>query len=376
MHFLLNESLFRESTAGCYHLVELKAFRNGLLMGLPQMVQLWLSHLQEVECVLPTTPKATISTFGTNSQATLWISESAVPAKAVPGAGEFRVVKITVTISQCTITNSWTYGRPTISSLLLQNGVLKGNFVMLAYGANFGAEQVGFTAGAKTGGNSCEGTQWLFRTVLLCIIPPGLGGRIKINVTSLVIEGCATDAFSFNAPQGLILAGRTNAVSTGSVSLTLLCINFAARDASRMPRIDGTSASVLSYDQPMMFTVMSSNIEPPDYGNTLRHTATESTQLDLSFQCGAAVGLFFPGSMACAFGLPAFDGNGCGQPLYLLIGTSRKCAGGSREHRNCSQQTHALSRPIWCSTDLLHPADCGVVWVAAAACMPDVDVGS
>ena len=51
-----------------------------------------------------------------------------------------------------------------------------------------------------------------------------------------------------------------------------------------------------------------------------------ATQVDLSFQCGASVGLFLPRSMACAFGLPAFDGNGCGQPLYLLIGASRKCA--------------------------------------------------
>ena len=188
------------------------------------------------------TPKATISTYGTDSQATLWISESAVQAKAVPGAGEFGVVKITVAISQGTITNSWTYDRPTISSLLLRNGVLQGNFVMLAYGANFGAEQVGFTAGAKTGDTSCEGTRWLSRTAVLCVVPSGLGGGIKFSVTCLVIEGCATYAFSFDAPQGSVLAGRTNAVSTGSVSLTLLGINFAARNASPMPRIAGTSA--------------------------------------------------------------------------------------------------------------------------------------
>jgi len=56
------------------------------------------------------------------------------------------------------------------------------------------------------------------------------------------------------------------------------------------------------------------------------------TQVDLSFQCGAAVGLFLPRSMTCASGLPTLDGNGCGQPLYLLIGASRKCVGGSREH--------------------------------------------
>jgi len=47
-----------------------------------------------------------------------------------------------------------------------------------------------------------------------------------------------------------------------------------------------------------------------------------------SFQGGAAVGLFLPRSMTCASGLPALDGNGCGQPLYLLIGASRKCVGG------------------------------------------------
>ena len=72
-----------------------------------------------------------------------------------------------------------------------------------------------------------------------------------------------------------------------------------------------------------------------------------TTQVDLSFQCGAAVGLssFLLRGMACAFWLPALDGNGCGQPLYLLIGASRKCAGGSHEHCDCSRWTHAQSQP-------------------------------
>jgi len=81
----------------------------------------------------------------------------------------------------------------------------------------------------------------------------------------------------------------------------------------------------------------------------LNHSAnilSVATQVDLSFRCGAAVGLFLPSSMACAFGLPALDGNGCGQPLYILIGASRKYAGGSHEHRDCSRRTHAPSRPI------------------------------
>jgi len=36
-----------------------------------------------------------------------------------------------------------------------------------------------------------------------------------------------------------------------------------------------------------------------------------TTQVDLPFQCGTAVGLFHPRNMACAFWLPARDGNGC-----------------------------------------------------------------
>jgi len=69
-----------------------------------------------------------------------------------------------------------------------------------------------------------------------------------------------------------------------------------------------------------------------------------ATQVDLSFQCGTDVGLLIPSSMARAFWLPALDGNGCGEPLYLLIGASRKCAGGSHEHCDCC---HALSQLVW-----------------------------
>jgi len=36
-----------------------------------------------------------------------------------------------------------------------------------------------------------------------------------------------------------------------------------------------------------------------------------STQVDLPFHCGTAVELFLPSSVACAFWLPARDGNGC-----------------------------------------------------------------
>ena len=42
------------------------------------------------------------------------------------------------------------------------------------------------------------------------------------------------------------------------------------------------------------------------------HVLSVATQVDLSFQCGTAVGLFLPRSMARTFWLPALDGNGCG----------------------------------------------------------------
>jgi len=92
-----------------------------------------------------------------------------------------------------------------------------------------------------------------------------------------------------------------------------------------------------------------------------------ATQVDLSFQCGVTAGFFLPRSMACAIGLPALDGTGCGQPLYLQIGPPRKCAGGSCD---CGPtRRHSQSR-----FGLLRPVDGVVVLVAAAAGVPDVDV--
>jgi len=58
-------------------------------------------------------------------------------------------------------------------------------------------------------------------------------------------------------------------------------------------------------------------------------------------------GFFFREALHAHLGwLPALDRHGCGQPLYVLIGPPRECAGGSCEHRDCSGRTHSPSRPI------------------------------
>ncbi len=187
------------------------------------------------------TPEARISTTGTDSQASRWISDSAIKAKAVPGAGEFGVVRITGLISAGTITNSWTYDMPIISSIWRQNSLLGGT-IMLAVGSNFGAEQIGYTAGAHAGDTSCEGTQWISRTALRCVMPAGLGKELKFVVTSLKILGIITNSFSFDSTQVIICDGKSNAISTGSVVLTILGANFGDRDASPSFRV-GASKS-------------------------------------------------------------------------------------------------------------------------------------
>ena len=138
--------------------------------------------------------------------------------------------------------NAWTYDRPVISSLQLWNGVLAGNFQMLAYGANFGAEQVGYTAAAQIGDSSCEESRWLSRTTVFCIVPAGIGGGIKFVVTSQGIEGGLTNVFSFDAPQIFNAVGKKNVPVTGSLVLTILGINFSAKDSCPMARIGGTSS--------------------------------------------------------------------------------------------------------------------------------------
>jgi len=64
------------------------------------------------------------------------------------------------------------------------------------------------------------------------------------------------------------------------------------RQASHFPVFDWLSTS-------LKYLAQSTNI------------LSVTTQVDLPFQRGAAVGLFLPSSMACAFWLPARDGNGC-----------------------------------------------------------------
>ena len=160
----------------------------------------------------------------------------------MPGAGEFGVVRITGLISAGTITNSWTYDMPIISSIWRQNSLLGGT-IMLAFGRNFGAEQIGYTAGAHAGDTSCEGTQWISRTALRCVMPAGLGKELKFVVTSLKILGIITNSFSFDSTQVIIFDGKSNAISTGSVVLTILGANFGDRDASPSFRV-GASKSI------------------------------------------------------------------------------------------------------------------------------------
>jgi len=64
------------------------------------------------------------------------------------------------------------------------------------------------------------------------------------------------------------------------------------RQASHFPVFDGLSTS-------LKYLAHSTSI------------FSVATQVDLPFQCGTAVGLFLPSSMACALWLPARDGNGC-----------------------------------------------------------------
>jgi hypothetical protein len=64
------------------------------------------------------------------------------------------------------------------------------------------------------------------------------------------------------------------------------------RQASHFPVFDRLSTSLKYFAQSM-------------------HVLSVATQVNLPFQCGTAVGLFLPSSMACALWLPARDGNGC-----------------------------------------------------------------
>ena len=83
-----------------------------------------------------------------------------------------------------------------------------------------------------------------------------------------------------------------------------------------------------------------------------------ATHVYLPFHRAAAPVFVPPGCIARASGLLAFDGNGCGQPFYVLVGPPpacvgvrvcwwvlRGCVGGSCERCNCSRLTHAPSRP-------------------------------
>ena len=186
------------------------------------------------------TGQVTISTAGTDSGMTTWVSDSTIESRTVHGAGQYGVVKVSIAVSPGTITNSWTYDLPTVSSLLRRNGRLQGNFLMIAYGENFGAEQIGYTAGAQTGDTACEQSRWLSRTAVLCFVPNGIGAHIKFVVTSLKQVGVATSVFSYDSPQLIVVEGKTNAVSTGSVAFTIHGFNFAARDASPMTRVSRT----------------------------------------------------------------------------------------------------------------------------------------
>ena len=66
--------------------------------------------------------------------------------------------------------------------------------------------------------------------------------------------------------------------------------------------------------------------------------------------------------MACAFGFPALDGNGCGQPLYLE--NVRVVPMGTMTTLDGPTRSHGPSR-----FGLLLPLYNGVVPVAAAACL-------
>ncbi|KAJ1478100.1 hypothetical protein T484DRAFT_1818743, partial [Baffinella frigidus] len=185
---------------------------------------------------------------GTGTEASSWVSDSAVVARASSGRLEARVATATINRATGTVTGLLTYDAHVLVNVpaATSNGPTSGitNLALLTvFGAQLG--QVEYSSMARLGGTAAEHTEWLSDTALRCAVAGGVPLYARAIAVTQLSEtynnsiATVTEAFSYDHLH-VVDMYFGNTVRSGGLARNILGSNFAPIDSTVKAREGGT----------------------------------------------------------------------------------------------------------------------------------------
>jgi len=201
--------------------------------------------------------------FGaTRSEATDWVSDTAVKTKTPAGVAHLLGVTFTVGRLMGTSSGHFTYDVPKPSAISFSNRATSGTASVTIFGANFGS--AGYSPHAHIGFTAVMANNWISTSAILVKVPAGVCSGLSVVVTvgdtvfdagaykggpiiDHVAYGTAVALFSYDAPAVMGTIGTPSAASTGGSSVTVQAANMGTRDVSMKARVGHTASEAMKW---------------------------------------------------------------------------------------------------------------------------------
>ena len=162
---------------------------------------------------------AALSTGGTQSEGTLWISDTAVLLRSSGGRGRSRHVSMTVVRSGGSMSRAVSSDVPFLGIFHgSANIAFTGSASIAVNGAEVGL--MVYSVGMRVGLTSCESTEWLSDTFVRCRLGAGFARSTRLSTSAGMALGSASESLSF-VLGALSVTLPANVASTGSISVTI-----------------------------------------------------------------------------------------------------------------------------------------------------------
>jgi hypothetical protein len=191
----------------------------------------------------------------TSAESTEWISDSWAKTKcSAVGVDRglfktFHTMIMTIILNSGSLTTTWCYNVPTISSIATPNGPTSGAVPIQIQGTMFGSRH--FSVRARlgrgsafeddmTGGTACEASTWVSDSAASCKVSGGAGGGwplrrgrgMPVVVSAGLQQGSLSDAWCYNAAAVRAVGSLTNGPASGAVSAIFTGSSFGSRSFS------------------------------------------------------------------------------------------------------------------------------------------------
>ena len=160
---------------------------------------------------------------------TTWISDSSLISKSCHGVVALMTVVASSSLKSASLTQMFSFLSPSMLALGTTNVAQTGSSVVLIAAAGFGI--TGMSASSRTGGSSCENSQWIAESCIMCKVSQGSLASSRVMVSIAVFTISCSSALSFNA----VLVSSvlvTNSPTSGSVFASITGVNFGSQHYS------------------------------------------------------------------------------------------------------------------------------------------------